>query len=321
MKIQIREEQNGKSILDILRGELALSSSSITFLKKRGDGILLNGEHATVRKTVSTGDELRLHYDDTEENLNETILPVELPLEIIYSDRDIIVVNKPPYMPTHPSHDHQRDTLANALAYHFKSLKTPFVFRAINRLDSQTSGIVMIARNKISAQRLSEDMRAGKIRKSYFAVLHGSLQPREGKINAPIKRAENSKMLRTVCKDGAPSLTQYKTVVSNEMYSAVLAAPITGRTHQLRVHFSSKGNCICGDTLYGYPSEYINRQALHAFRLEFSHPSSGAPMCVYAPLPDDIIALCQSVFCFGDQEKLKQQKGLYHEQAAPFPYN
>ena len=262
MKLAINQQQNGKSILDILRGELAFSSSSITFLKKRTNGILLNGEHATVRRIVSLGDELCLNYEDTEQELNESLIPVPLPLEIIYSDRDIIIVNKPPYMPTHPSHDHQNDTLANALAYHFKNMKTPFVFRAVNRLDSQTSGLLIVARNKISAQRMSEDIRAGKIKKSYFAVLHGALDPPEGKINAPIKRAEESKMRRIVCDDGAPSLTQYKTIVSNDMYSAVFASPITGRTHQLRVHFSSKGNCICGDTLYGYPCEYINRQAL-----------------------------------------------------------
>lgn len=314
MEIHIRESQNGKSILEILRGELALSSSAITFLKNREDGILLNGTHATVRKTVATGDILRLQYADTEKDLNESIVPVNLPLEIIYSDRDIIIVNKPPYMPTHPSHDHQRDTLANALAYHFKNLKTPFVFRAVNRLDSQTSGLVMVARNKISAQRLSEDMRAGKIKKSYFSVLHGCPQPPEGRINSPIRRAEDSKILRIVSDDGAPSVTQYKVIVANEMYAAVFASPITGRTHQLRVHFSSRGNRICGDTLYGYPCEYINRQALHAFRLEFPHPSSGEPMCVYAPIPNDIQSLCENVFCFADQEKLKQQKGLYYDQ-------
>ena len=319
MKLAINQQQNGKSILDILRGELAFSSSSITFLKKRTNGILLNGEHATVRRIVSLGDELCLNYEDTEQELNGSLIPVPLPLEIIYSDRDIIIVNKPPYMPTHPSHDHQNDTLSIALAYHFKNMKTPFVFRAVNRLDSQTSGLVIVARNKISAQRMSEDIRAGKIKKSYFAVLHGALDPPEGKINAPIKRAEESKMRRIVCDDGAPSLTQYKTIVSNDMYSAVFASPITGRTHQLRVHFSSKGNCICGDTLYGYPCEYINRQALHAFRLEFPHPSSGEPMCVYAPLPADIVSLCQSVFCFEHQEKLKLQKGLCYDQQPLFP--
>lgn len=312
MEIQINELNNGKTILEILRGDLAFSSSAVTYLKNRSDGILLNGEHATVRRVVVCGDLLCLNYEDCEEDQNESILPVALPLDIIYCDRDIIIVNKPPYMPTHPSHDHQADTLANALAYHFKNLKKPFVFRAINRLDSQTSGLVIVARNKISAQRLSEDMRAGKIRKTYFTVIHGRKEPREGRINLPIKRLDGSKMLRTVGDGGAPSLTVYKTLASNEMYSALLASPITGRTHQLRVHFSNGGNCICGDTLYGYPCEYINRQALHAFRLEFPHPSSGDSICVNAPLPDDIASLCESVFSFHDQEKLKQQKGLYY---------
>ena len=314
MDMTIQESQNGKTILSILKGDLAFSSAAITFLKKREDGILLNGQHATVRKIVAIGDVLSLHYEDTENDLNESIIPVKLPLEIIYSDRDIIIVNKPPYMPTHPSHDHQRDTLANALAYHFKNMKTPFVFRAVNRLDNQTSGLVIVARNKISAKRLSEDLRAGKIKKSYFTVLHGCPSPTEGRINLPIKRAENSKIIRMVAEDGAPSLTQYKVIVSNEMYAAAFASPITGRTHQLRVHFSSLGHRICGDTLYGYPSEYIDRQALHAFRLEFPHPSSGEPMRVYAPLPDDIRSLCDSVFSLEDREKLKQQKGLYHDQ-------
>lgn len=320
MEIRINAEQSGKSILSILKGELAFSSSSITFLKKRADGILLNGEHATVRKIVTEGDLLSLQYTDTEEEQNDALIPVPLPLEIIYSDRDIIIVNKPPYMPTHPSHDHQRDTLANALAYHFQNMKTPFVFRAVNRLDSQTSGLVMVARNKISAQRLSEDMRAGKIKKTYFTVLHGFPDPREGKIDAPIKRAEESKILRIVSADGAASRTRYRVLAGNEMYSAVFASPITGRTHQLRVHFSSKGHCICGDTLYGYPCQYINRQALHAFCLSFPHPSSGEQMYVYAPLPKDIRDLCQSVFSFDDLEKLKSQKGLYHdEEPSPLP--
>lgn len=313
MRIDIDEARSGKCVLDILRGELGFSSSVITFLKNHSDGILVNGEHATVRKILSLGDVLALHYADTESDQNQTIEPVELPLKIIYNDRDILIVNKPPYMPTHPSHDHQRDTLANAVAFHFKNLKTPFVFRAINRLDSQTSGLVLLARNKISAQHLSEDMAKGRIHKHYFAVLHGKPEPPEGKIDAPIRRAEESKIKRVVCEDGARSLTRYQTLVANDMYSAVIASPITGRTHQLRVHFSHMGNCICGDTLYGYPCEYIERQALHAARLEFPHPSSGEIMTVTAPLPADIRSLCDSVFSFEHRNILKKQRGLYDD--------
>ena len=266
-----------------------------------------------MRHVLKNGERLELNYEDTADDLNESIEPIELPIEIIYQDRDIIVVNKPPYMPTHPSHEHQRDTLANALAYHFKNLKTPFVFRAINRLDNHTSGLVLVARNKISAQRLSEDMRLGKIKKQYFAVLHGVSSPEAGTIDAPIKRAEDSKMRRVVAQDGVRALTQYKTLVANEMYSAVIAAPITGRTHQLRVHFSHQGNAICGDTLYGYPCQYIDRQALHAVRLEFPHPSSGERLCLYAPIPNDIRALCESVFDNSRLAKLKETRGIYRD--------
>lgn len=317
MQIKMKKTQDGKSVLDILRGELALSSSLITFLKTREDGIQINGERVTVRRVLHEGDTLTLNYEDRDADQNESIVPVDLPLEIIYKDRDIIIVNKPPYMPTHPSHEHQRDTLANALAFHFQNAKTPFVFRAINRLDNHTSGLVMIARNKISAQRLYEDMQRGKIKKRYFAVLHGSPSPQSGIIDAPIKRAEDSKMKRIVSESGARSVTHYATLVTNEMYSAVIASPITGRTHQLRVHFSNQGHAICGDTLYGYPCEYINRQALHAFSLEFPHPSTGERVCVYAPIPPDIYSLCEHVFSFADMDRLKGYKGIYDEQHKP----
>ena len=166
---------------------------------------------------------------------------------------------------------------------------------------------------------LSEDMVKGRIHKQYFAVLHGKLDPLDGRIDAPIKRAEDSKMERIVHEDGAPSLTKYRTLVCNDMYSAIIAAPITGRTHQLRVHFSHRGCCICGDTLYGYPCEFIERQALHAVRLEFLHPSSGEMMAVTAPLPRDIRALCDSVFSAEGRSELRKQRGLYpHEQAYDF---
>lgn len=296
MEIKIDRQRNGRHVLDILRGELSFSSSAITFLKNRENGITVNGEHATVRRLLAYGDVLEINYADIESSSAESIVPVDLPLDIIHSDRDIIIVNKPPYMPTHPSRDHQHDTLANALAYHFRNMKTPFVFRAVNRLDSQTSGLVIVARNKISAQRMSEDIARGHVKKNYFAVLHGKMEPSEGSIDLPIRRAEESKILRKVSDDGARSLTKYKTVVANEMYSAVIAAPITGRTHQLRVHFSHSDHAICGDTLYGYPCYYIDRQALHAYSLTFPHPSSGEPVHVTAPLPKDIRYLCENVF-------------------------
>ncbi len=296
----------------ILQNKLYLSAATITFLKKKKDGILLNGQRVTVRKQVVLGDTLTINYDDTESDENPSLIPVEFPLEILYKDKDIIVVNKPPFMPTHPSHDHQTDTLANGLAYYFKDLKKPFVFRAINRLDNLTSGIVLVARNKVSAQHLSDDMARGHIRKYYFAVLHGAVDPACGKIHKPIRRVENSKIKREVGEGGAEAITTYRTIVSNDMYSAMLLSPITGRTHQLRVHFSSLGHCICGDTLYGYPSEYIDRQALHAWGIEFIHPSSGEKIQLTAPIPYDIQRLCDYAFSTSHVQVLKKQRGLYY---------
>ena len=305
MKIKITHARSGKCVLDILKDELSFSSSAITFLKNRENGITVNGEHATVRRVLEYGDILNIEYSDVESTAVKSVKPVDLEIDIIHCDRDMVIVNKPPYMPTHPSHEHQNDTLANALAYYFKDLKRPFVFRAVNRLDSQTSGLVIVARNKISAQRLSEDIAFGHVHKQYFAVLHGKIDTPVGTIDLPISLAEDSKMIRTVNENGTNALTKYETLASNEMYSAVLAAPITGRTHQLRVHFSHVGHRICGDTLYGYPNYYIDRQALHAYSLSLPHPSTGEMMQFTAPLPNDIKKLCKNVFSDDDRKILK----------------
>jgi RluA family pseudouridine synthase len=177
---------------------------------------------------------------------------------------------------------------------------SPFVFRPVNRLDKDTSGLVLVAKNKLAAYRLSEAMREGKIHKSYLAVLCGNIPSQSGELLNFMKRAENSKMLRRCCAEedeGAMlALTKYKKIVSNDMFSLVIAAPITGRTHQLRLQFSACGHPICGDTLYGYPYEHIGRQALHAFRLSFPHPITQKRIQFSAPLPKDISALCQKVF-------------------------
>ena len=297
MRIEINENDHGKSVLDILKSNLKFPSSIITFLKKKDRGIVLNGDRVTVRKTVKHGDILELEYTDDTTLVEESdILPVNLPLDIIYEDNDIIAVNKPPYMPTHPSHNHHNDTLANALRYYFDSRDIPFIFRAVNRLDNLTSGIVLIAKNRLAAANLSRDIAAGKVTKGYLAVLNGCPEKEDGEICAPIRRVADSIITRAVCEDGAYSLTKYKILFKNEMFSLVRAFPITGRTHQLRVHFSHIGHPICGDTLYGYPSHFIARQALHAYTLTFTHPISGKTLKLTAQPPKDISFLCSEIF-------------------------
>lgn len=300
MDIVIGKKQDGRIVLNVLKGDLGLSRRMITFLKQKENGILLNGVHATVRNKLKVGDILSIDYSDSESSDLSAIVPVSMPLDIVYEDDDVLLVNKPFGMPTHPSHEHQTDTLANALAHLCEKRSLPFVFRAINRLDAGTSGLVLIAKHKLAASRLSEQMREKKIGKTYFAILHGSICPDFGEIEGYMRLEDGGHMKRIVCeKDetGAMyALTRYKRVTSNELFSAVLANPVTGRTHQLRVHFTSLGHPLCGDSLYGYPSADISRQALHAYRLTFFHPATGRQMKVSAPIPQDIAFLYETAF-------------------------
>ncbi|MBO4978787.1 MAG: RluA family pseudouridine synthase [Clostridia bacterium] len=311
IEIIISKKQDGKTVGQILRNDLTLSGRIITFLKQKPDGILLNGVHATVRNKVLYNDSLCINYTDAEQPFDkDVIVPSDLHFDIIYQDEDIILVNKPFGMPTHPSHDHRDDTLANGLAHLCRVIGSPFVFRPVNSLDKDTSGLVLVAKNKLAAFRLSEAMKAGQIHKSYLAVLCGRIPPENGEVRGFMRRKPDSKMLREICREedeGAMlALTRYKYIEANDMFSLVVAAPITGRTHQLRLHFADMGHPICGDTLYGYPFECIGRQALHAHRLSFPHPMTQKRLTFGAPLPPDMAKLCQTVFGTDDfLEKVK----------------
>ncbi len=290
MKTVISEEHNGTLLRDYLRTYLRLSRAELTELKKRDDGILLNGQRVTVRAILRAGDELVLGRDDL--SSSDGIAPVKLPLDILYEDGDIIVLNKPPHMPTHPSHEHQSDTLANALAYYFARKGVPFVFRAVNRLDRDTSGVVLVAKTKSSAFKLSAQISENTVAKKYIAVVEGEISG-SGAIEGGIKRLEESKMRRGVSPDGQYALTEYRVLGVKNGLAALLVTPKTGRTHQIRVHLSHIGHPIVGDTLYGNEngSSLISRQALHAYSLTFSHPENNEIMTVTAPIPSDMAPL------------------------------
>ncbi len=275
--INITAQLDGLTIKEYFQKN-GFSRSLVTRLKKIDGGITVNGEHATVRRVLRCGDKLFLLTDDTAGEENENLIPVSMPLDIIYEDDDMIAINKPADMATHPSIGHFDDTLANGLAYYFSSKGIPFVFRAVNRLDRDTSGVVLVAKNRLCAAKLGQLMRDGRIRKTYIAMLNGELTPKNGRINAPIRRKDASVILREVCEADAvgakPAVTEYKTLYAGDGAAVVSAEPITGRTHQLRVHFASMGAPIIGDAFYGsaetQPTSYdgrIKRQALHAARL------------------------------------------------------
>ncbi len=293
MRAIIKNEYDGKPLLSYLRGELRLSGRLLTRLKFADNGIVLNGERVTVRKILHEGDILELADGDI--TSSEAVEPRELPVCVLFENDDAIVLSKPPHMPTHPSHNHRDDTLANALAYKYRDI--PFVFRPINRLDRDTSGVVLVAKNQRAASFFADAMQNGKFEKTYLAVVRGELSS-SGKIEAPIRRAKKSIILRTVCgekDDGAQSaLTEYEVIACENGASLLRVIPKTGRTHQIRVHLASIGTPIVGDDLYGEASELIDRQALHAHALSFPLPS-GERTTVNAPLPKDMTSLCKKL--------------------------
>ncbi|MBQ8696720.1 MAG: RluA family pseudouridine synthase, partial [Clostridia bacterium] len=294
MKIKITDEYNNKKLLDLLRGTLGFSRAAVTALKVREDGILLNGEHVTVRAVLHTGDELSLGIEDREEDVNGHILPVDLPLDIIYEDENVVCVNKPFGMPTHPTHGHYGDTLANALAHYYGELGIPFVFRAVNRLDRDTSGVVLVAKNQAAADYLAAQVRRRSIGKTYVAVCHGVL-PECGRIEGYIRRLGDSIITRGLFPQGEESeysLTTYERLSLGDSYSVIECTPVTGRTHQIRVHLSSSGHPIYGDGLYGV-EDGMGRQALHASSLTFDLPFYGRSITVSAPVADDITKLIE----------------------------
>lgn len=285
----IKSEENGKTVKEILRLSIGLSMAHIKHLKFLDDGIVLNGKKVTVRKVVSEGDVLELAVEDRDDG--HRLTPTDIPVDMIFEDECMAVPNKPPFMPTHPSHLHHGDTLADALAFRYKSQGATFVFRPINRLDRNTSGLTLIARDRISAAKLTKAMQDGRIKKRYVALLEGEIPAYDGIIETYIKRTAESIIVRTNCAEnqgGDYALTRYKCITKANGYSLVLASPITGRTHQLRVHFSGLGCPIIGDDIYGKADEKIGRHALHAISLSLPHPKSNEELSLRAPLPHDM---------------------------------
>lgn len=289
MRLDIGKEFDGMTVRDLLTYKLELSRRCISSLKNHEKGIVLNGKKVTVRAILSYGDVLELTF----ENEGAEIVPKDIPIEILYEDDAITVVNKPAGMPTILSHGHYEDTLANALAYRYRD--KDFVMRAVNRLDRDTSGVCLVANSRRSAYILCEQMKGREMEKKYFALLDGVIDADNSEkiIRNYIKRKEGSTMMREVSSDSVGDIaeTHYRLFATGKRYSAVIAEPKTGRTHQLRVHFSHMGHSITGDTMYGVASESISRQALHAFELTFTHPYTKEKMTFRAPVPEDMLSL------------------------------
>ena len=298
MDILVDEALAGQCVRRVLQVELKLSTKMIKSLKYAPLGIAVDGKAVTVRHILKIGECLSLAIEDSQSS--PALTPVDLPLEILYEDDDIVVPAKPADMPTHPSHDHYTDTVANALAFRYDKEGIPFVFRPINRLDRNTSGLLLISRNKRAAGKLTQAMQRGEIKKVYLAVAIGEMPECEGVIDAPLHRTNESIIVREVCSPTAPdadaACTEYRVLATENGYSLVLVRPLTGRTHQIRVHFAHAGHPLVGDDLYGTPSPLIGRHALHAYQLSFPHPMREEKLSLTAPLCADMRELIEKCF-------------------------
>ena len=288
LKYKITEDSPSMKIGDFLKKE-GFSRQCIIALKKQENGILLNGIWSYVNTTLSVGDTLTLTL--TEEDSSAKIPPIDLPLHILYEDEDILVLNKPADMPIHPSLNNYENTLANAVAYYYDQKNIPFVFRCINRLDRDTTGVTMLAKNPFSAGILSEMVRNREIHREYLAIAHGIFDEKEGTIDAPIGRKDGSTIEREInFETGEKAVTHYTVLKENTDFhcSQIKLWLETGRTHQIRVHMKHLGHPLLGDFLYNPDMTYIKRQALHSYSLSFNHPITKKPMHFTAPVPSDM---------------------------------
>ena len=263
------------------------SGQNLSEIKRMPKSILVNGVHYYMRQELSTGDHLQVRICETQNS--EKIPPTKLALDIIYEDEDLLVLNKPAGMPIHPSLNNYTNSMANALAYYFQSQGKPFIFRCCNRLDRDTSGLTIVSKHLVSGSILSDMTKYREVHREYLAIARGSVTPSEGTIQAPLGRKDGTIIERTVdWEHGEDAVTHYKVVKEANGHSLVSLRLETGRTHQIRIHMKHLGYPLIGDYLYNPDMEYMTRQALHSYRLCFTHPITGQSMDFTAPLPEDM---------------------------------
>ncbi len=288
----IIEDDAGKDIAGFLK-EKGYSRNLTDDIKHLPDGLTVNGEEVYASMRLVSGDNLRVKLP--EEKTNEWIKPEEMPLDIVYEDDDVLVLNKQAGVMVHATKDHPEGTLANSLRWYFERKGEPFTMRVINRLDQDTTGLLLIARHALSACVLGKEMSVRRIHRVYLAAATGNVYDvfptGEGIIDAPIARVPGQGMLREVNFDiGEPAKTHVQIICYDPEFDITLCAVTldTGRTHQIRVHFKYIGHPLPGDFLYNPDYRLIARQALHSWKLSFKQPITGEELNFTAPLPQDM---------------------------------
>lgn len=283
----ITKENDGQSLEFIFREVMQLSGYLIRRNKKVYDAVSVNGCHADVRTTVHTGDVVSVQISDSEQNSN--IVPKKGPLDIVYEDEDIVVLNKRAEDIVHPDHAHIDNTLSNYLKYYFISNNELCDVHPIHRLDNGTSGLVIFAKHSYAQNILTKAMHTGEFERKYLALCHGIIENESGTIEAPIGRQNSEDIKRCVDTNGQAALTKYQVIKRYNNMTLLKATLCTGRTHQIRVHMSHIGNPLVGDVMYGGRlTVNISRPALHSCEAEFVHPITKEKIIIVAPIPQDI---------------------------------
>lgn len=282
LKYIVKKEHSGKRVDEVLRERWGISGSLIKELKRHDDGILLDGDNIRTVDVVGEGAELSVAIYD---GVSEGIIPQDMELDILYEDEDILIVNKPCGMPTHPSRGHFTGTLANGVVAHYLKNGEAHVFRAVNRLDLDTSGVMCIAKNSYSHAQLVEQMKSGILSRKYAAIVEGA--PEGSVVDAPIMR--ESFLKRIVHPDGQRAVTHYRVISRYEGYSLIELSLETGRTHQIRVHMAYIGHPLLGDWLYGTEDHSLfDRQALHSKEIRLMQPVTGKELCFMSKIAPDM---------------------------------
>lgn len=297
MKLEyiVSTNDNNKIVKDILLSNFKISHRLLVTLK-RENSIFLNDSPTFIYHKLNVGDKIIVSFSYEEDNSN--IIPKKMPLDIIYEDECYIVVNKPAGIPVHPSMSHYEDSLSNGIRYYFDTIGLKKKIRPVNRIDKDTSGLVVFAKNEYIQEALIRQMASKDFKKEYIAIVEGYFENKKGTINKPIARKENSIIERCVDNNGDKAITHYEILkeltISSKEISVVKCTLETGRTHQIRVHMAYIGHPLLGDDLYGGNMELIARQALHSYKICFIHPITNKTVTYEAPMPNDLLYIINS---------------------------
>lgn len=280
----VSSEEDGQEVRILMRKHFDFSSRLRNKIK-RNHLLMINGRPCEGFHRVKAGDTVSVVLPDETSHFE----PENIPLDILFEDEDLMIINKAPGLVVHPTKGHLDHTMANGLMYHMSVTGQRFKIRFVNRLDMDTSGLVVVAKNAYSQTGYIKASDRGKVSKEYYALVHGILEQSRGTIDLPIAPPLADSKKRRIDPDGAPSVTDFEVLETFDGYSLLKLRLKTGRTHQIRVHLSHIGYPIAGDILYGGTGDIISRQALHAARLAFEHPVKKESLEIEAPLPDDIL--------------------------------